>query len=184
VYNEGAPRQKGTLEWSRMRWQRMSASSVREYHSEPRKILIKMLEQSVNSSECKTPFSLNLFTPPSVRDDDTYCVCVRSSDWAGLAAMQHNRDHLIANVLSAQKDEDGHLTWLDFSPPFHTHLVQCARVLVPPHCPMGKWKKVMFVFILEVLCGKEGPRPESFWEVPKKRRHCCPICQKSPRFPL
>ena len=73
-----------------MRWQRMSANSAREYHSEPWKILIKMLEQSVNSSECKTPFSLNLFAPPGVRDDDTCCVCVRSSDRAGLAAMQHS----------------------------------------------------------------------------------------------
>jgi hypothetical protein len=35
---------------------------------------------------------------------------------------------------------------------------------------VGKWKKVMFVFILEVLRGVEGPRPESFWDVPKKRR--------------
>jgi hypothetical protein len=41
---------------------------------------------------------------------------------------------------------------------------------------MGKWKKVMFVFILEVLRGEEGPRPESFWEVPKKRR-------RRPRLP-
>jgi hypothetical protein len=66
----------------------MSANGVRECLSEPRKILIKMLEQSVNSSEYKTPFSLNLSAPPGVRDDDTCCVCVRSSDWAGLAAMQ------------------------------------------------------------------------------------------------
>jgi hypothetical protein len=35
---------------------------------------------------------------------------------------------------------------------------------------VGKWKKVMFVFILEVLRGVEGPRPDSFWDVPKKRR--------------
>jgi hypothetical protein len=41
---------------------------------------------------------------------------------------------------------------------------------------MGKWKKVMFVFILEVLHGEEGPRLESFWEVPKKCHHrpCLP----------
>jgi hypothetical protein len=90
VCNKGAPRQKEMLEWSRMRWQRMSANSARECHSEPRKILIKMVEQSFNSSECKTPFSLNLSAPPGVRDDDTCCVCVRSSDRARLAAMQHS----------------------------------------------------------------------------------------------
>src|SRR5579863_9214875 len=32
-------------------------------------------------------------------------------------------DHLIANVLSATKDDAGHLDWVDFQPPFHTHLV-------------------------------------------------------------
>ena len=35
-----------------------------------------------------------------------------------------HRDHLIANVLSAQKDDKGHFTWVNFQPEFHTHLVQ------------------------------------------------------------
>ena len=37
-----------------------------------------------------------------------------------------NWDHLIANTLSAQKDDEGHYSWVDFQPPFHTHLVQRA----------------------------------------------------------
>jgi hypothetical protein len=45
---------------------------------------------------------------------------------------------------------------------------------------MGKWKKVMFVFILEVLCGEEGPRLESFWKVPKKCHCHCPRLLKKP----
>jgi hypothetical protein len=45
---------------------------------------------------------------------------------------------------------------------------------------MGKWKKVMFVFILEALHGEEGPRLESFWEVPKKC-HRCPRLPKKPK---
>src|SRR6267142_3700597 len=81
-----------------------------------------------------------------------------------------NRDHLIANVLSAQKSDEGRYSWVDFQPPFHTHLVQRARALLPPLCPAAKGKKVMFVFILEVLDG-DGPKSGSFWEVPKKRRH-------------
>jgi hypothetical protein len=82
-----------------------------------------------------------------------------------------NRDHLIANVLSAQKSKTGQFVWVDFQPSFHTHLVQRARVLLPPLCPMAKGKKVMFVFILEVLDG-DRPQPRPFWEVPKKhRRH-------------
>src|SRR6267142_2078937 len=81
-----------------------------------------------------------------------------------------NRDHLIANVLSAQKSDEGRYSWVDFQPPFHTHLVQRARALLPPLCPAAKGKKVMFVFILEVLDG-DGPKSGSFWEVPKKHHH-------------
>src|SRR6266850_1913011 len=32
-----------------------------------------------------------------------------------------NRDHLLVNILSAQKDDAGHIVWVDFLPPFHTH---------------------------------------------------------------
>jgi hypothetical protein len=35
-----------------------------------------------------------------------------------------NRDHLIANILSTQKDERGKISWVDFQPMFHTHLVR------------------------------------------------------------
>jgi hypothetical protein len=80
-----------------------------------------------------------------------------------------NRDHLTANILSAQKDDSGHFTWVNFSPPFHTHLVQCMHALLPPLCPVAKGKKVMFVFILEIL-NSEGPDQESFWKMLKK--HC------------
>jgi len=81
-----------------------------------------------------------------------------------------NWDHLIANVLSAQKSDEGCYVWVDFQPLFHTHLVQCAQALLPPLCPVAKGKKTMFVFILKVLNG-DGPKPGSFWEVPKKCHH-------------
>jgi hypothetical protein len=90
-----------------------------------------------------------------------------------------NRDHLIANVLSAQKAEDGRYTWVDFLPPFHTHLVQRARTLLPPLCPVAKGKKVLFVYILEILDGDRA-QSGSFWEVPKKRRRRRPIKPKKP----
>jgi hypothetical protein len=83
-----------------------------------------------------------------------------------------NKDHLIANILSAQKDKGSQFTWVDFMPPFHTHLVQHMHVLLPPLCPMAKGKHVMFIFLMEVLSG-EGPDPWVFWKVLKK--HCsCP----------
>src|SRR5579863_8240285 len=62
-----------------------------------------------------------------------------------------HRDHLIANILSATRDNYGQLDWVDFQPPFHTHLVRKAVSLLPPLCPAAKGKKVMFVFLLEVL---------------------------------
>jgi len=82
-----------------------------------------------------------------------------------------NRDHLIANVLSTQKDESGHIMWVDFLPRFHTHLVWRALALLPPLCPVAKGKHCMFVFVLEVL-DSNGPGPSgpgSFFTLPKKR---------------
>jgi hypothetical protein len=81
-----------------------------------------------------------------------------------------NKDHLTVNVLSAQKDEDRRFSWVDFSPPFHTHLVQRMHSLLPPLCPVAKGKKVMFMFMLEILSG-EGPDQKGFWKVPKKHPH-------------
>src|SRR5487761_1399949 len=84
-----------------------------------------------------------------------------------------NRDHLISKVLSAQKDSLGNVTWVEFDPIFHTSLVRRALTLLPPLYPMAKGKQVMFVFLLEVLTGREGAglsesRPHFF--TPKKKR--------------
>jgi hypothetical protein len=63
-----------------------------------------------------------------------------------------SRANLVTNVISAQKAEDGNISWVEFSPPFHSHLVKCTVVLVPHRaCPVPTVKKVMFVFILELL---------------------------------
>jgi hypothetical protein len=61
--------------------------------------------------------------------------------------------HLRAQALSAQKADNGKIFWVKFSPQFHTHLVKCAVALVPRL--ISKVKKVMFVYILELL-NKEG----------------------------
>ncbi|KAH9952339.1 hypothetical protein BGW80DRAFT_1470427 [Lactifluus volemus] len=35
-----------------------------------------------------------------------------------------SRDHLMANVISAQKAKDGKISWVEFTPPYHAHLVK------------------------------------------------------------
>jgi predicted RNA-binding Zn-ribbon protein involved in translation (DUF1610 family) len=62
-----------------------------------------------------------------------------------------SRTNLMANVVSAQKAEDGNISWVEFTPPFHSHLIKCAVALVPH--PVHVVKRVMFVFILELLNG-------------------------------
>src|SRR5579863_5335993 len=85
-----------------------------------------------------------------------------------------HRNHLIANILSTTKDNAGRLDWIDFQPPFYTHLVRKAVSLLPPLCPVAKGKQVMFVFLLEVLNedshGSPGrnPGPLAFFNIPKK----------------
>ncbi len=63
------------------------------------------------------------------------------------------RTNLLANVISAQKAEDGKITWVEFTPSFHSHLVKCAVALVPRPITWVKW--VMFVYVLELL-NQEG----------------------------
>jgi hypothetical protein len=71
-------------------------------------------------------------------------------------------DHLVANIISAQKAKDGKIFWVEFTPQFHTHLVKCTVALVPR--PINKVKKVMFGFILELLNGKG---PQAFFNLTK-----------------
>jgi hypothetical protein len=74
-------------------------------------------------------------------------------------------DHLRANALLAQKAESGKFFWVEFAPHFHSHLVKCTVALVPH--PLLKVKKVMFVFILELL-NQEGH--QAFFDLAKGTR--------------
>ena len=60
-----------------------------------------------------------------------------------------SRANLLANAISAQKAEDGNISWVEFTPQYHSHLVKHAVALVPH--PVLTVKKVMFVYILELL---------------------------------
>ena len=76
-----------------------------------------------------------------------------------------SRDHLLANAISAQKAEDGNISWVEFTPQYHSHLVKCAVALVPH--PVYKVKMVMFGYILELL-DREGHL--AFFELQKGSR--------------
>ena len=63
-----------------------------------------------------------------------------------------NRSHLASNVVSAQRGPNGDLDWVEFAPPFHTHLIKCATALLPPQlCSMKRLKGILFAYVLEVL---------------------------------
>ena len=59
------------------------------------------------------------------------------------------RSHLLTNVSMAQKAVDEKVSWVEFTPQYHSHLVKCAVALVPH--PVQAVKKVIFVYILELL---------------------------------
>jgi hypothetical protein len=74
-------------------------------------------------------------------------------------------DHLRTQDLSAQKAEDGSIFWVEFTPQYHTHLVKWAIVLVPQL--IQKVKKVMFIYILELL-NLEGH--QAFFDLSKGKK--------------
>jgi hypothetical protein len=100
-------------------------------------------------TNCPHPFGVEEANSPSVFD----VMNIFHHQW-----FLNRRDHLIVNILSAQKDECGKISWVDFQPMFHTHLIWCALALLPPLCPVAKGKHCMFVFILEVL-DEDRPGP-------------------------
>jgi len=63
-----------------------------------------------------------------------------------------NRDHILSLVVFAQKADDGNnISWVEFAPQTHSHLVRQAITLAPPLYPLALLKRVMFTFILEVV---------------------------------
>jgi len=86
-----------------------------------------------------------------------------------------SRQHLVDSVLSAQKNEDGTHSWVEFSPQFHSHLVKCTVALVP-HC-VRTVKRVMFVYVLELL---DGAGHTAFFDL-QKGSHKANNAQKEKR---
>jgi hypothetical protein len=63
-----------------------------------------------------------------------------------------SRANLLLNIISAQKAEDGNISWVEFTPQYHSHLVNCAIALVPH--PVHMVEKALYVYALELLNGK------------------------------
>src|SRR5260221_6860553 len=87
-----------------------------------------------------------------------------------------SRDWLVLFIASAQQTDSGPVDWVEFTPVGHSHLVRCALKLAPS-IPIAKVKRVMFVFILEVLNG-DGPATAFFaprcHQVPHAQWTCKP----------
>ena len=43
-----------------------------------------------------------------------------------------DRSHLASNVASTQRGPNGDIDWVEFAPPFHSHLIKYATALLPP----------------------------------------------------
>jgi len=78
----------------------------------------------------------------------------------------------VSNVASAQWTDGSSIDWVEFPPVAHTHLVRCA-IKLAPSVPAAKVKRVMFVYLLEVL-NDDGPVSSFFAprraRTPRKRR--------------
>jgi len=77
-----------------------------------------------------------------------------------------SRDWLVSNIASAQWTDGSSIDWVKFPPAVHTHLVQCA-IKLAPSVPAAKVKRVIFVYLLEVL---NGDGPVSSFFAPRRAR--------------
>ena len=107
-------------------------------------------------------------SPPSAEE-----ICLKTF-WA---CWFLDKDWLVSFITLAQHlKPDAPITWVEFVPKGHTHLVRCALKLVPPTqaLPIAKIKECMFTFILSVLNGP-GSSPGFFTTrkagKPRKRTH-------------
>ena len=94
-------------------------------------------------------------SPPSVEE-----ICLKTFRTCWFL----DKDWLVSFIASAQRlKPDAPITWVEFVPKGHTHLVRYALKLVPPTCalPLAKIKECMFTFVLSVLNGP-GSSPGFF----------------------
>ena len=83
-----------------------------------------------------------------------------------------NRLHILSLALFTQKAREGNkVTWVEFSPQSHSHLVKQALALAPPSYPLALVKRVMFSFLLEVVNSPDLPLGQ--FTKASAPCHCC-----------
>ena len=87
-----------------------------------------------------------------------------------------NRPHILSLALFAQKAGEGNeVTWVEFSPQSHSHLVKQALALAPPSYPLTLVKRVMFSFLLEVVNSLDSTLGQFTKASAPRRRRRTPI---------
>ena len=87
-----------------------------------------------------------------------------------------NRPHILSLALFAQKAGEGNeVTWVEFSPQSHSHLVKQALALAPPSYPLALVKRVMFTFLLEVVNSPDSTLGQFTKASAPRRRRRAPI---------
>ena len=107
-------------------------------------------------------------SPPTVEE-----LCLRTF----CACWYLDKDWLVSFVASAQHAKpDSPITWVEFMPKGHMHLVRSALKLVPAtkNLPLTKIKEVMFTFVLETLNGpSSSPGFFNARKAAKPRKRVC-----------
>jgi len=93
-----------------------------------------------------------------------------------------NREHLLSLVLSAVKGGDNNeVMWIDLLPQAHSHLLHQAKNLAPLSYPSALLKRVMFVFLLEIVNTPQPTTVDKFVKTSAPRWRCVlPLAPPSP----
>jgi len=92
-----------------------------------------------------------------------------------------NCDHILSLVVFAQKADDGNnISWVEFAPQSHSHLVRQAITLAPTLYPLALLKWVMFTFLLEVVNDQGHMGLASFVKTSAPRRRHVSLAGPSP----
>jgi len=126
------------------------------------------------------PHSIGLVPQSRVRPlDDLSVFNILNLFWA---CWFLNHKHLLSLILSAVKGrENNKVTWIDLLPQAHSYLLHQAKNLAPLSYPSALLKRVMFVFLLEVVNNSQSQSTNKFVQASAPCWHC--VCTSAPSSP-